>query len=84
MPKPTYLDLKTLAAYASCSVRWLRYRLKDPWHPLPHYRIRGKLLVRREEFDAWITRYRVCRRGEDLTQLVDQIVASVCARSGGR
>ncbi|WP_447975373.1 helix-turn-helix domain-containing protein [Nitrospira sp. Kam-Ns4a] len=84
MSTPAYLDLRALAAYASCSVRWLRARLADAAHPLPHYRIGRKLLVKREEFDVWIARYRVCRRGEDLDQLVDQVVAAVCARTAGR
>ena len=49
--EPGYFDLKALAAYSSCSVRWLRDRLVDRLHPLPHYRIEGKILVKREEFD---------------------------------
>jgi hypothetical protein len=49
-----YLDLKRLAIYSSCSVRWLRDRLLDPALPLPHYRVGGKLLVKRDEFDQWM------------------------------
>jgi integrase len=50
-----YFDLKALAAYSSCSVRWLRDRLVDRLHPLPHHRIEGKILVKREEFDRWLS-----------------------------
>jgi hypothetical protein len=53
-----YLPLRALAAYSGMSARSLRDRLTDPYHPLPHYRVGGKLLVRRSEFDRWIARYR--------------------------
>jgi hypothetical protein len=75
--QPAYLDLKQLARYASSSTRWLRARLVDQVHPLPHYRVEGKLLVKREEFDAWITQYRVSRPTDDLSQIVESVVAQV-------
>jgi hypothetical protein len=53
-----YLGLRALASYSGCSVRWLRDRLADPHHPLPHYRAFGKVLVRRGEFGAWLAGYR--------------------------
>jgi hypothetical protein len=54
---PGYLDLKALAGYSSCSVRWLRDRLTDPLAPLPCHRIGGKILIRREDFDVWINQF---------------------------
>ncbi len=58
-PLDPYLTLKALSACSGCSVRWLRDRLIDPHHPLPCYRLPGgKVLVRRSEFDAWLSRYR--------------------------
>jgi hypothetical protein len=53
-----YLSLRALAGYSGLSVRNLRGRIADPAHPLPCYRIGGKLLVRRSEYDAWARRYR--------------------------
>ena len=53
-----YLTLRALAAYASISVRSLRNHLAAPVHPLPHYRIGGKLLVTRQDYDAWAQAYR--------------------------
>lgn len=69
-----YLSLRALAKYSSCSVSWLRYRLHDPHHPLPCYRLPGgKVLVRRSEFDAWLARYR--RLGSpQIDQLVDSVL----------
>lgn len=53
-----YLPLKSLAQYGGLSVRTLRGYLIHPAHPLPHYRIGGKILVKRSEFDAWAQRFR--------------------------
>jgi excisionase family DNA binding protein len=53
-----YLSLKALAGYSGLSVRKLRAYLKDSLRPLSHYRVGGKILVRRSEFDAWIATYR--------------------------
>jgi len=68
-----YLPLSALAGYAGLSVRKLRDFLADALHPLPCYRVGGKLLVRRSEFDTWIARYR--QRGRaDLERIVDDVV----------
>jgi hypothetical protein len=32
--------------------------VNDAAHPLPCYRVGGKILVRRSEYDAWVARYR--------------------------
>lgn len=71
-----FLSLRALAAYSAISVRKLREYLEDPSHPLPHYKVGGKLLVRRSEFDAWIAPYR--RRGrEDLDAIVNDVLRAV-------
>src|SRR5438105_333226 len=53
-----FLSLRALASYACVSVRKLREHLDDAIHPLPHYRVGGKIVVRRSEFDAWMAAYR--------------------------
>jgi len=73
-----YFDLKALSAYSSCSVRWLRDQLVDPVHPLPHYRIGGKLLVKRDEFDSWMAAHRVACPSDQLNQIVERVVAQLC------
>lgn len=75
-----YKDLKDLADYSSCSVRWLRNRLTDKHHPLPHYRISGKLLVKVEEFDRWMAQYRVRPEPDELDRIVDGVLAQVAPR----
>lgn len=74
---PGYFDLKGLAAYSSCSVRWLRDRLVDRAHPLPHHRVEGKLLVKREDFDLWIAQYREDRPADALEDLVNGVLATL-------
>ncbi len=70
-----YMDLKALSTYSSLSVRTLRQYLKDPVHPLPHFRPGGKILVRLSHFDQWMGRFH--RDGSDLDTLVSQIVREV-------
>jgi excisionase family DNA binding protein len=67
-----YLSLRTLAAYAGLSVRTLRARLTNGSRPLPHYRVGGKILVRRTEFDAWMRTLRA-----DEHNHVDEIVTTL-------
>ncbi len=67
-----YLSLRALSAYSDLSVRTLRGYLSHPARPLPHYRVGGKVLVKRSEFDAWVSGFR-----EESTSHVDAIVAEV-------
>ena len=72
-----YLDLRRLAEYSSCSVRWLRDRLTDENCPLPFYRVGGKVLVKVDEFDAWMAQFRVASKPGELDRLVDSVVAEL-------
>jgi len=74
-PLDPYLSLRALATYSGLSVRTLRSHLEDVGHPLPCYRVGGKILVRRSEFDAWIARYRQIGHPN-----VDRIVSEVLKR----
>jgi hypothetical protein len=71
-----FLSLRALASYACVSVRKLREHLDDPTHPLPHYRVGGKIVVRRSEFDAWMAAYR--RVGQaDVGGVVDSVMRAL-------
>jgi excisionase family DNA binding protein len=71
-----FLSLRALATYAGLSVRTLRQYLDHPTRPLPHYRVGGKILVRRSEFDAWIVAHR--RVGvADVAGIVKDVLRSV-------
>ncbi len=67
-----YLPLKALAAYSGLSVRTLRNYLSCAPRPLPSYRVGGKVLVRRSEFNNWMKAFR--RLDGDR---VDTIVAEI-------
>lgn len=69
-PLDPFFPLRALATYSGLAVRTLRMHLDDAGHPLPHYRVGGKILVRRSEFDAWVAAYRRVGRLD-----VDEIVA---------
>ena len=69
-PLDPFLSLKALAAYSGLGVRTLRGYLTDLTDPLPCYRVGGKIVVRRSEFDSWIAHYREVGRSE-----VDRLVA---------
>ena len=57
-PLDPYLSLRALADYSGLSIRTLRGFVElPPDGALPCFRLPGKLLVRRSEFDAWIARY---------------------------
>ncbi len=75
--EPGYFDLQALAVYSCCSVRWLRNRLVDQQQPLPHYRVEGKVLVKREEFDQWMTMHRTMQPANDLAELVESVVSQM-------
>jgi hypothetical protein len=73
-----YFSLTGLAGYSGLSVRKLRTHLAHVAHPLPCYRVGGKILVRRSEFDVWIAAYR--QRGRaDVDRLVDEVIREVSA-----
>jgi lambda repressor-like predicted transcriptional regulator len=53
-----YLSLRTLSSYSGLSIRTLRSYLNHMTHSPPCYRIGGKVLVRRSEYDFWASRFR--------------------------
>jgi excisionase family DNA binding protein len=69
-----YLSLKALASYSGLSVRRLRDLLSDPAHPLPHYKVGGKILVRRSSFDRWIEFYNAT---PDVSGVVNEVVSDL-------
>ena len=71
--KDQYFDLKGLSVYSAVSVGSLRDYVKTG---LPHFKLKGKILIKRSEFDAWLERYRVNKK-KDLAGLVDEIVSSL-------
>jgi excisionase family DNA binding protein len=72
-----YLPLKELSQYSGLSLRKLRQHLTDPVHPLPHYRVGGKILVRQSDFDAWMNNFRVATTARGIDTIVDDVVCAL-------
>ena len=71
-----YLDLRALNAYSSLSIPTLREHLKDPCTPLPHFKVKGKILIRRSEFDDWMNGFR-SNEAERLEQIIEDAVSNL-------
>jgi excisionase family DNA binding protein len=57
--EPEWLSLKQVTQYASFCQRTIRSWIHSPTDPLPAVRVRGKILIRRSDLDAWLQRHRV-------------------------
>ena len=73
-PPEQYFDLRGLAAYASLSVSSLRAHIRS--NHLPAYQVHGKILVRKSEFDKWLSRFRV-DKAQDLNRIADEIIGEI-------
>ena len=65
-----FFDLKTLSSYSCLGVSTLREYIES--NGLPCFKLKGKVLVKRSEFDAWIENYRLS--GERLDTMADEIM----------
>lgn len=72
-----YFSLKTLSIYSGLSVRTLRGCLSDAVHPLANYRVGGKILVRRSEFDAWVRHFKRTCHDVPIDALVDDVISGL-------
>lgn len=69
-----WLGLRDLSFYANLCERTLRSWIHSPRDPLPAVKVRGKVLVRKSDFDRYLERHRV----QPLAVLdVDRIVNDV-------
>jgi excisionase family DNA binding protein len=69
-----YFDLKGLSAYSALGVGTLRDHIRRG--NLPYFKVKGKILVKRSEFDQWIENYRVNKK-QDLDKIVDDVLESL-------
>ena len=69
-----YFDLKGLSAYASTGVSTLRDYIKAKG--LPCFKLSGKVLIKRSEFDTWLEGFRV-NKARDLSKLASDIMADL-------
>jgi len=69
-----YFDLKGLAAYSTLAVPTLRDHIRSG--KLPCFKVKGKILIKKSEFDKWIEDYRMDKK-RDLNAIVNDVVKSI-------
>ncbi len=73
-----WLGLRQVTQYANVSERTIRAWIHSPLDPLHAAKVRGKILVRKSDFDAYLERHKVTARGSvDLGGMVEEIVREV-------
>ena len=73
-PDDKYLSLKSLSEYSDLPTPTLRDYIKGCG--LPCFKVRGKLLVRKSEFDSWLEGFRV-KSQDELKDIVDDVMQSL-------
>jgi excisionase family DNA binding protein len=68
------LDLKKLSKYSSLGVPTLREHIRSG--SLPCFKVKGKILIKKSEFDSWIESFRVDTKKE-LDSLVNGVMESL-------
>lgn len=69
--KDQYFDLQGLSAYSSLGVGTLREHIRKG--TLPCFKVKGKILVRRSEFDLWLEGHRMSKKKE-IDSIVDDAI----------
>ena len=67
-------DLKGLSGYCSLKVPTLRDYIRCG--DLPYYKLKGKILIRKSEFDTWLEGYRVNKK-QDLDNIIHEVMGSL-------
>lgn len=68
-------DLKSLSHHSCLGVPTLRDYIRSGG--LPHYKLRGKILVRLSEFNEWLESFRIDTK-QELDSLVNNVIESLC------
>jgi hypothetical protein len=68
-----YFDLKSLSSYSCLAVPTLRDYMREG---LPYFKLKGKVLVKRSEFDEWIECFRV-NKNQELNEIVERAINSL-------
>lgn len=82
LPQDRYFDVRLAAQYTGLSIRTLRSWMAHAERPLPHFRVGGKILLRRSEIDAWLEGARSTNH-QDLEQLVDGVILEMANKKLG-
>jgi len=69
-----FFDLRGLSVYSALAVGTLRDHIKS--ENLPAFKIKGKLLIKKSEFDLWIENFRL-NKTQDLDNIVNDILSGM-------
>jgi len=72
--KDQYFDLNGLSVYSALGVSTLRGHIRQG--SLPYFKVNGKILIRRSEFDTWIEGYRKNKK-QDIEALADGVMKTL-------
>lgn len=70
--KDQYFDLKGLSTYSALKVPTLREYIKEG--KLPAFKVKGKILIKRSEFDMWLEKFRVKDR---INSIVNDVMSDL-------
>ena len=76
--KDNYFDLQGLSAYSTICVSTLRDHIRRDG--LPAFKVRGKILIRRSEFDSWMEHFRENKK-KDIEAIADEVIGQLVRRS---
>ncbi len=79
--KDQYFDLKGLEAYSALKVPTLRDHIKSG--DLPCFKVKGKILTKKSEFDRWIEAFRINKK-RDLDNIVNEVMDSMSGKEGNQ
>ncbi|MFC1515629.1 helix-turn-helix domain-containing protein [Thermodesulfobacteriota bacterium] len=72
--KDQYFDLRGLSAYSSMGVSTLRDYINAG--KLPCFKLKGKILIKKSEFDIWLEKYRLNKK-QDLNSIVSDVLENL-------
>jgi excisionase family DNA binding protein len=75
LPADYYMDICTLSSYSGISARKLKDLIKDPEYPLPAYKVKGSIRIKKSEFEEWMKKYKVLT--SEGPERIDLIVSDV-------
>lgn len=72
--KDRFFDLKGLEVYCSLKVPTLRDHIRSG--DLPAFKVKGKILIKKSEFDHWIESFRLNKR-QNINRLIDGVMGDL-------
>jgi hypothetical protein len=75
LPADNYMNITALSNYSGISERKLKDLIQDPKYPLPAYKVKGSIRIKKSEFEEWISKFRLLP--SDSMVVADDIISDV-------